>query len=265
TLEQKTKGRTRVKIAVFVVLAIHGVGLLALLMQGCKPNTPQENPPPPVETNAAPSTESTNLASTETNLEPSAAAPQTNLSAPSPALPENTTPPPPTAPSAALSQTPPALPGSGTEYTVAKGDTLAGIAKKSGVSIKALTEANPGVQPTKLKIGQKLQIPAGGGATPTASTTGGSAAAPTQNTGGGQTYTVKSGDTLTKVASRFSVSVKALRAANKLKTDSIKVGQKLKIPAKTASRSAAPAGASTPAAPASMPEPGMSTPPPAGQ
>ena len=37
-LEQNTKnkGRARVKIAVFFVLAIHGVGLLALLMQGCK-------------------------------------------------------------------------------------------------------------------------------------------------------------------------------------------------------------------------------------
>src|SRR5215475_6413680 len=37
-LEQNTKnkGRARVKIAVYFVLAIHGVGLLALLMQGCK-------------------------------------------------------------------------------------------------------------------------------------------------------------------------------------------------------------------------------------
>ena len=34
-LEQKNKGRARVKIAVFFVLAIHGVGLMALLMQGC--------------------------------------------------------------------------------------------------------------------------------------------------------------------------------------------------------------------------------------
>src|SRR5215467_6531901 len=34
-LEQKNKGRTRVKIAVFFVLAVHGVGLLALLLQGC--------------------------------------------------------------------------------------------------------------------------------------------------------------------------------------------------------------------------------------
>src|SRR5260221_7428090 len=35
-MEQKNKGRARLKIAVFFVLAVHGVGLLALLMQGCR-------------------------------------------------------------------------------------------------------------------------------------------------------------------------------------------------------------------------------------
>src|SRR5438309_5215916 len=35
-LERKNKGRARVKIAVLFVLAIHGIGLLALLMQGCQ-------------------------------------------------------------------------------------------------------------------------------------------------------------------------------------------------------------------------------------
>src|ERR1044071_9052815 len=35
-LEQKNKSRARVKIAVLLVLTIHGIGLLALLMQGCK-------------------------------------------------------------------------------------------------------------------------------------------------------------------------------------------------------------------------------------
>ncbi len=35
-VEQKNKGRARVKIAVFFVLGIHGIGLLALLMQGCR-------------------------------------------------------------------------------------------------------------------------------------------------------------------------------------------------------------------------------------
>ena len=43
------------------------------------------------------------------------------------------------------------------EYSVAKGDTLGGIAKKSGISLKALQDLNPGVDATKLRIGQKLK------------------------------------------------------------------------------------------------------------
>ena len=35
-IDQKNKGRARVKIAVFFVLAVHGIGMLALLMQGCR-------------------------------------------------------------------------------------------------------------------------------------------------------------------------------------------------------------------------------------
>lgn len=45
-------------------------------------------------------------------------------------------------------------------YSVVKGDTYSTIAKANGVSIRALTKANPGVDPTKLKIGQMLHIPA---------------------------------------------------------------------------------------------------------
>ena len=59
--------------------------------------------------------------------------------------------------------------------------------------------------------------------------------------GGEQTYTVKSGDNLTKIAGRMGTTIKALRAENGLKTDSIKVGQKLKIPAKAAASVAVPA------------------------
>ena len=39
------------------------------------------------------------------------------------------------------------------------GDTLGAIAHKNGISLKALMEANPGVNPKKLQIGQKIQIP----------------------------------------------------------------------------------------------------------
>ena len=56
----------------------------------------------------------------------------------------------------------PVMPVAGAEYVVVKGDSLAKIAKKSGVTLKALQAANLGVIPTKLKIGQKLVLPAGG-------------------------------------------------------------------------------------------------------
>ena len=43
------------------------------------------------------------------------------------------------------------------EYSVSKGDTLGAIAKKVGISLKALQDLNPGVDATKLRIGQKLK------------------------------------------------------------------------------------------------------------
>ena len=44
-------------------------------------------------------------------------------------------------------------------------------------------------------------------------------------------YTVKSGDTLSKIASKYdkSVTVESLKKLNNLKSDKIEVGQKLKI------------------------------------
>ncbi|GBL43065.1 hypothetical protein LBMAG55_13170 [Verrucomicrobiota bacterium] len=43
------------------------------------------------------------------------------------------------------------------EYIVAKGDTLGGIAKKVGLSLKVIQELNPGVNANKMQIGQKLK------------------------------------------------------------------------------------------------------------
>ncbi len=44
-------------------------------------------------------------------------------------------------------------------YTVAKGDTLLGVALRFGVSLKALEEANPGVNPQAMAVGTRLIIP----------------------------------------------------------------------------------------------------------
>src|SRR5689334_12443733 len=67
-LEQKNKGRARVKIAVFFVLAIHGIGLLALLMQGCRRDEGAGaggGSATPTNVVAAPTFENTNVAVAE--------------------------------------------------------------------------------------------------------------------------------------------------------------------------------------------------------
>jgi LysM repeat protein len=209
-MEQKNKGRARVKIAVFFVLAIHGIGLMALLMQGCgqsrepvpSPETSVSNPPPAF-------VEPTNPPVTASN-------PPVVVAVPT--VPEPSVPPPSVAPAGA------------TEYTVVKGDYLEKIAKSFHVSVKAIQDANPGIQPTKLQIGQKIHIPAP--STPAALALPAVVPAETASVGGEQIYTVKSGDTLIGIAKQFGTTQKAISAANNLKTTSIKVGQKLKIPAK---------------------------------
>jgi LysM repeat protein len=224
-LEQKDKSRSRVRLAVFCVLAINALGLTALLMQGCK-REQAVTPAPVAETNLPPMV--------ETNLAPAMG---TNLPAPPPLV----TPTP-----------PPVVPTAPTEYIVVQGDTFSGIAKKFGVSVKAVEAANPGVEPTKLRIGQKLSIPAASG------TAG--AAAPVPGAGsGGEIYTVKSGDTLTKIAKTYGTTVKAIESANNLTTDHIKVGDKLKIPAKAETAAPAPAPAATPAP--MVPTPAPANPP----
>jgi LysM repeat protein len=44
-------------------------------------------------------------------------------------------------------------------HTVAAGETLAAIARKYGVSLTALLAANPGLQPTHLRVGQPVNLP----------------------------------------------------------------------------------------------------------
>ena len=223
-LEQKNKGRARVKIAVFFVLAIHGIGLVALLMQGCGQTKEAATPTETVTSNTPPPFVEPAVAPVTTSTPPVVVAPIPAPVEPAP---------------------PPVVPATTSEYTIIKGDTFAAIAKKSHVSVKALTEANPGLVPTKLQIGQKVHIPAA--AAPSAPTVTGSAPVENASAGGEQVYTVKSNDNLTKIAAHLGTTVKALRAANSLKTDSIKVGQKLKIPAKASPPVTAPAMPAEPA------------------
>jgi LysM repeat protein len=269
-LDQKNKSRARVKIAVFVVLAIHGVGLLGLLMAGCKPNNNKvdqaqnQDTGPSVETTNTPALETagtaaagldtTTSATTTSNLPPNGTANLAGNLAPTTG--STTTQP--------QTSTATATPGPGlaptaagmTEYEVVAGDYPEKIAKKLGVTTKALLAANPTINPTKLQIKQKLVVPP-----PTALTTTTSAShtttapSPAATADGSQVYAVVSGDNLTKIGNKFHVTPKALRLANNLKTDQLKVGQKLKIPAKSHAPAATTsmAAATTSAAPDSVP------------
>jgi len=231
-LEQKNKTRSRVKVAVFCVVAINVLGLTALLMQGCKREQTEAETQPPVDTNALPAVDTNASPVVDTNAAP----------VPPPVV--NTAPIP--APEAAT-----------TEYVVVKGDSFSRIAKKFGVTVKAIEAANPGVEPTKLKVGQKLSIPAASGNTAAPAANG---MAPVASTGSDQVYTVKSGDTLSKIAKAHGTTIKAIESENNLSTTKIKVGDKLKIPAKSEAAAPAPETAPAPAPVPPAPAPTTSAP-----
>jgi LysM repeat protein len=174
----------------------------------------QTNTLPPPTTNATFYTEPpTNVAATPVN--PFAAAPTNQLdSAPKP-------------------DEPAAAGGAAKEYKVAKGDMFYTIAKAHGISISALKAANPTVDPKKLKVGVTLQIPASSGTATAATGAKNGTDAGATSSSDAKTYTVKAGDTLTKIAKANGASVKEVRSLNGLKTDRLHVGQKLKIPAKS--------------------------------
>ena len=246
-LEQQSQRRSRLKIAVGCVVVVGSLGLITMLIQGCKREAPDTaNATPPVDTN---------MPALDTNAPPVV---DTNLPPPLPPVAQTNAmvmPPPPPPPVA-----PDVTAGIGTDYVVVQGDTLAKIAKAHGVTLKALEAANPGVDPKKLKIKQKLTIPA---STKSDATSVAPSSAP--DASGGENYTVKSGDTLTKVAKKQGVSLKALKAANNLTTDHIKVGEKLVIPAKAEAAAPAPTTDNTalPAVPPPAPMPAPATPAPA--
>jgi LysM repeat protein len=237
--DQKTAGRARVKVAVFSVIALHVAGLTALLLtQGCKREVPLENQPAPepqlMDTNTTPDWNTNG----NTSLPPDLAS-NTASAYPLDNAGSNTT----SLPPVDMGTPVPAAAG---DYVVQKGDSFYTIAKAHGTTTAAITAANPGVDSRRLKIGQKLVLPAASAAPAPA----GNSVAPMTSTTGETTYTVKSGDTLTRVAARNGTTVKAIKSLNGLSTDRISVGQKLKIPVK------APAPA-----PALMPEPAPVAPP----
>ena len=98
-------------------------------------------------------------------------------------------------------------------YTVKSGDSLWSIAKKNNVSVNELKEAN-GLTNNALSIGQVLKIPK-------------EVEEPTVDT---NTYVVKKGDSLYKIAQNNNTTVSELIELNNLTSTNLSIGQRLKLP-----------------------------------
>ncbi len=129
-----------------------------------------------------------------------------------------------------------------TTYKVVSNDSLWKIARKHGIGVDDLAKANNLRPGTALKVGQKLIIP--GKPTTNASGKGQAGAA-----GSPWTYTVISGDSLGSIARKNGTTTAAIRSLNpQLKSDLVRVGQDLTLPASALSGSTAAATAPSPVA-----------------
>ncbi|OCS82812.1 LysM peptidoglycan-binding domain-containing protein [Caryophanon tenue] len=120
-------------------------------------------------------------------------------------------------------------------YTVKSGDSLSKIGKQYGVSYQSIMNQN-GLRSTTIYPGQKLQI---GGASASASTSSSTKAAAST------TYTVKRGDTLSKIASRYGTTYRNIMNINGLRSTTIYVGQKLKVTGKASASSSTKASSAS--------------------
>lgn len=118
-------------------------------------------------------------------------------------------------------------------YTVRQGDALSTIAQRFGTTVTKLKRANRLTNNT-LRVGQSLEIP---DAEPARAKR--EVEAPKS-----EIYVVRQGDTLSEIADRYGVGLSKLRAANGLRGNAIRIGQRLVIPA-TAKRLQEAASAKT--------------------
>ena len=108
---------------------------------------------------------------------------------------------------------------SGDWYRVRRGDTLSKIARQFSIPIYKLKAINH-LDGDVIRVGQKLRLKA---AAPIRS------ALADDRDEEPREYTVRRGDTLSKIALRFDVGLGFLRQLNQLKSDLIRPGQKLRL------------------------------------
>jgi LysM repeat protein len=127
---------------------------------------------------------------------------------------------------------------------VAPGDTLTGIARRTGVTVKRLVQVNGIDDPNRIFIGQVLKLAASEPAVATPAVQGASR----------RMHVVVAGEHLTRIARRYGVTIAAIVEANGIADPSrIFPGQRLVIPGLAAP--ARPAPVAPPAPPAASASP----------
>jgi N-acetylmuramoyl-L-alanine amidase len=116
-------------------------------------------------------------------------------------------------------------------HVVAWGENLTGIARRYGSTIAAIAKANGLADPSYLRVGQRLTIPAASAPAipaPAAPTPPAPAAAPKPKAG---VHGLAPGENLTGIARRYGSTIAAIAKANGLADPSyLRVGQRLTIP-----------------------------------
>ncbi|UUM29170.1 LysM peptidoglycan-binding domain-containing protein [Acinetobacter colistiniresistens] len=117
-------------------------------------------------------------------------------------------------------------------YTVKSGDTLGNIASRHNLQLDYVAGLNGLTRTSNVRLGQKLKLtgdlPKAEAAKTDNTKTAPKAAAPSRNT---EKYTVKAGESLNSIASRFGMSGRELADLNDLKANaSLQRGQSISVP-----------------------------------
>jgi LysM repeat protein len=117
-------------------------------------------------------------------------------------------------------------------HTVKKGETLASIGKKHGVSAGAIQTANKIKNPKRISVGASLVIPINGSPPARALADVRTPRRKRSKRSKPSSHMVKKGETLSGIASRYKIKTSELKSWNGLKSaNTIRVGQKLKLKA----------------------------------
>jgi membrane-bound lytic murein transglycosylase D len=133
-------------------------------------------------------------------------------------------------------------------YEVRKGDTLSVIAKRYGITVAVLRQANNLTAKSILATGQSLMIPSNGVNQPRPASSSSAQSATTKSSTSSKpsvsttttSYTVRKGDNLFEIATRFHVTVADLKKWNNLSSNQIIAGRKLIVAQATVSTGTEP-------------------------